>query len=125
METTLQIDGKSVKFKATAAVPRLYRIKFGRDIIQDLDKLRKAYVKVSQNQEEEFKAVDLEIFENCAYIMAKHAAPEDVPPGIEEWMEQFHIFSIYEILPEVLRLWGLNEQVTVESKKKLDQVAGS
>ncbi len=125
METILQIDGKPVKFKATAAVPRLYRIKFGQDIIQDLDKLRKAYVKVSQNQEEEFKAVDLEIFENCAYIMAKHAAPEDVPSSIEEWMEQFHIFSIYEILPEVLRLWGLNEQVTVESKKKLDQVAGS
>ena len=58
METILQIDGKPVKFKATAAVPRLYRIKFGQDIIQDLDKLHKPYVKVSQNQEEEFKAVE-------------------------------------------------------------------
>ena len=52
-------------------------------------------------------------------------APEESASSIEESIEQFHIFSIYEILPEVLRLWGLNEQVTVESKKKLDQVAGS
>ena len=28
----IEIDGKEVTFKASAAVPRLYRIKFGRDI---------------------------------------------------------------------------------------------
>ena len=36
METEILIDGKKVKFRATAAVPRLYRIKFRRDIIQDM-----------------------------------------------------------------------------------------
>ena len=30
----IEIDGKEVTFKASAAVPRLYRIKFGRDILQ-------------------------------------------------------------------------------------------
>ena len=28
----IEIDGQQVDFRASAAVPRLYRIKFGRDI---------------------------------------------------------------------------------------------
>ena len=35
----IEIDGKEVTFKASAAVPRLYRIKFGRDIYKDLRQL--------------------------------------------------------------------------------------
>ena len=31
-----EIDGKEVEFRASAAVPRLYRLKFGRDIYKDL-----------------------------------------------------------------------------------------
>ena len=36
MEKFIRIDGREVPFRATAAVPRLYRIKFGRDIMQDM-----------------------------------------------------------------------------------------
>lgn len=36
MEKTINIDGKEVRLRATAAVPRLYRIKFGRDIMSDI-----------------------------------------------------------------------------------------
>ena len=36
MEKTINIDGKEVRLRATAAVPRLYRIKFGRDIMRCL-----------------------------------------------------------------------------------------
>ena len=32
----IEIDGQMVEFRASAAVPRLYRIKFGRDIYKDL-----------------------------------------------------------------------------------------
>ena len=39
MEKTITISGQAVKLKATAAVPRLYRIKFRRDIIQDITAL--------------------------------------------------------------------------------------
>ena len=35
----IEIDGREVTFKASAAVPRLYRIKFGRDIYKDLRQL--------------------------------------------------------------------------------------
>ena len=38
----IEIDGKQVPFKAFAAIPRIYRIKFHRDIYKDLDALRKA-----------------------------------------------------------------------------------
>lgn len=38
----IEIDGKQVPFKVSAAIPRIYRIKFHRDIYKDLDALGKA-----------------------------------------------------------------------------------
>ena len=35
------VDGIEVPFKASAAVPRLYRLKFGRDIYKDFAALQK------------------------------------------------------------------------------------
>jgi len=119
---TIAIDGKMVEFKASAAIPRLYRIKFRRDIFQDIQKLAKAYEETI-DKDKIFQIVDLEIFENMAYIMAKHANP-DIPNTIEEWLEQFNVFSIYEILPVILELWNLNQETLVISKKKLKQVTG-
>lgn len=119
MTKTILIDGQAVEFKASAAVPRLYRIKFHRDILQDLDRLKKAYVD-NQTDGKEFEVVDLEVFENVTYIMAKHA--DMSIPDIDEWFERFNMFSIYEIMPEIIELWCLNEQTQVESKKKLAQL---
>ena len=58
----------------------------------------------------------MEIFENVAYIMALHADCS-VPSSIEDWLDQFEMFSIYEILPEILELWGDNLATDIESKK--------
>jgi hypothetical protein len=38
---TVEIDGKEVTFRASAAIPRLYRNKFHRDIYKDLNELQK------------------------------------------------------------------------------------
>ncbi len=57
------------------------------------------------------------MFENIAYIMAKHAEPQAVPDTPEEWLDGFNTFSIYQVLPEIIKLWGLNVQSQVESKK--------
>ena len=46
---TIEIDGKQVPFKASAAIPRIYRIKFHRDVYKDLAALEKA---VGKNVEE-------------------------------------------------------------------------
>ena len=43
---SIEIDGRQVPFKASAAVPRIYRLKFGRDIFSDIDKLVEAGVAV-------------------------------------------------------------------------------
>ena len=122
LKKTILIDGKEVEFKASASIPRLYRIKFRRDIMQDMMKLQKAYIK-SETEGKEFEIIDLEIFENVAYIMAKHA-DQETPSDIYDWLDEFNTFSIYEVLPEILQMWALNEESQIESKKKLNQVAG-
>jgi hypothetical protein len=122
LKKTVLIDGKEVEFKASASIPRLYRIKFRRDIMQDMIKLQKAYIK-SETEGKEFEIIDLEIFENVAYIMAKHANTE-VASDIYDWLDEFNTFSIYEVLPEILQMWALNEESQIESKKNLNQVAG-
>ena len=38
IKKNITIDGMEVPFKASAAVPRLYRLKFRRDIYKDLDR---------------------------------------------------------------------------------------
>ena len=60
----------------------------------------------------------LEMFENIAYIMAKHA-DSSIPDSPEEWMDEFSTFSIDQMLPKIIELWGLNVQTDVESKKTL------
>jgi hypothetical protein len=47
--------------------------------------------------------------------MAKHQ--KDVPDTPEDWLDQFNTFSIYEILPQIIELWGLNVEQQVTSKK--------
>ena len=44
---TIEIDGKQVPFKASAAIPRIYRIKFHRDVYKDLAALEKAVGRVA------------------------------------------------------------------------------
>ena len=43
---------------------------------------------------------------------------------IEDWLDQFDMFSIYEVLPQVLELWGENLVTDVTSKKRLAEVSG-
>ena len=66
----IEIDGKLVPFTASAAVPRLYRSRFGRDIFRDLMRLGTA-VSIESGAEG-VPISDLELFENVAYIMALH-----------------------------------------------------
>ena len=119
----IEIDGKEVTFKASAAVPRLYRIKFGRDIYKDLRQLETS---VGENDEDAsgLDLFSLEMFENIAFIMAKHASPDKVPSEPDEWLEQFNTFSIYQILPQLIELWGLNVQTQVDARKNLAAVSG-
>ena len=116
----IEIDGRLVPFRASASIPRLYRARFRRDIFKDLMRLGKT---IKSADSDDIPISDLEMFENVAFVMAKHADPKQ-PDTPEEWLDQFNTFSIYEVLPELLDLWNLNISTDVEAKKKLNQVAG-
>ena len=111
----IEIDGKQVPFKASAAISRIYRMKFQRDIYKDLKALKKS-VGNSNEDNSNLDMFSLEMFENIAFVMAKHADPK-IPNTPEEWLDGFNTFSIYQVLPQLIELWGLNVQTDVEAKK--------
>lgn len=122
LKKEIEISGKKVAFRSSATIPRLYRAKFRRDIFKDLMKLEDSY-KGKAEEGGELQIEDLEIFENVAYIMAYHA-DNSIPASIDEWLDQFEMFSIYEVLPEILELWGQNMAADVEAKKNFSAAAG-
>ena len=123
LEKIVKISGKEVRFRSSATIPRLYRMKFKRDIFKDLTRLEKSYKEKGSEEGSFMEIEDLEIFENVAYIMAYHA-DSSIPDTIDEWLDQFEMFSIYQVLPEILDLWGTNLVTDVESKKNWPQPAG-
>lgn len=114
----IDIGGVLVPFRASATIPRLYRAKFGRDIFKDLLKLEKAIKESEASEDSSAVGInDLEMFENVAYIMAKHADPSQ-PDTPDEWLDQFDVLSIYTILPQILDLWNINLYTDSIAKKK-------
>ena len=126
MEGNIIVGEKEVKMRASALIPRLYRFKFGRDMISDMTSLKKAFNKAKElpedateeeRQEAQLSVMDLTIFENVAYIMAKHA-DKNQPDNPDDWLDQFEMFSIYQVLPQILKLWNMNTVTTSIHKKK-------
>ena len=126
MDKVIRIDGRDVGFRATALTPRLYRHKIGRDIIKDMGSLQAAYIRAMRLPEgateedrlqAQLSATNLEIFENAAFIMSRQY-DSSIPDTPDEWLDQFATFSIYEILPELLDLWAINNTTIAKPKKK-------
>ncbi len=127
MEKVIHVGTQDVKMRASALIPRLYRFKFKRDIIRDITQLKKAYEKAlnlpetateEEKEEAQLSVLELTMFENVAYIMAKHANP-DLPDEPDAWLDQIDgVFSIYEVLPQILELWNLSQVQTSVPKKK-------
>lgn len=111
MERTFHLGDKPVTFRATGATIRLYRQIFQRDILQDMTRIQKEAV------DGEVTPEALGFLENVAYTMAKQADP-DIPDTADEWLDQFDMFSLYQIFPEIIKLWGTSTATLSESKKK-------
>ena len=95
-------------------------------MIRDLTELKKKFDRIQNHAEniseeerrqEQLSVLDLTIFENTAWLMAKHA-DNTVPDDPDQWLDGFEMFSIYEVLPQVLELWSLTNQTTAIPKKK-------
>lgn len=59
IRTTIEIDGKKVEFKASAAVPRIYRIKFGKDLFMDLQKIAKSMKEKGKKKDRESSEIPI------------------------------------------------------------------
>lgn len=131
MDRVIEIDGKEIKFRTSAAAPLIYRTQFGRDMIVDIrkigekiQKMKKEAKKTGESDQtaeqitaDEFSQLDLTTFVRIAYCFAK-CADKTVPTDPFEWLDQFETFSIYKILPEILQMWAESEKSTSTPKKK-------
>ena len=113
IEKVLNISGHEVKLKSTAGTLRHYRNNFGRDMLKDVAHLQDKMQKV-KTAEEQFEVIDLGIFENIAWSMAKTANPNIKP--IDEWLDDFDTFAITKILPEIMTLLADNMQTETQTK---------
>ena len=110
----IPVGTTTIPMRASALIPRLYRVKFGRDIMR----LQKNMHAAQDNPDVDLDAADLTIFEDVAWIMAKHADP-NVPGDPDEWLDGLPgVLSIYEALPEILALWSENLKTTSVPRKK-------
>lgn len=139
MRKTIVIGGVECNFKTSAAVPRMYRLKFKRDIFNDLNGIDRE-IKAQKKRMEEEKQIALEkglefdaseyestlpvqtltIFENIAFIMHKHGDPSQ-PQEIDDWLDQFETFDIYEIFPEIIEMWNDENKKMSEPKKEKEE----
>lgn len=115
MEKILNIDGRQVKFKSTGAFLLRYKAQFGRDALQDIFKLQGA-MDPETNELTNLQSLDLEVFYNLIWTLAKTADPSILPPI--EWLDTFSQFPLMEIIPEVTDLIFSCLTSTVPSKKK-------
>jgi len=114
----IQVGTISVPMRASALIPRLYRIKFGRDLMRDMSRLQKNMQAAKEDPDTELDAVDLTIFENVAWLLAKHADPT-APDDPDEWLDNLPgVLSIYEALPQIVSLWSENLKTTSSLAKK-------
>lgn len=114
MEKILNIDGRQVKFKSTGAFLLRYKAQFGRDALQDIFKLQKAINE--NNQIINVDALDLEVFYNLVWTLAKTADSGIEPPL--EWLDEFGEFPLNEIIPELSDMIFSCLTSSVKSKKK-------
>lgn len=114
MEKILTIDGRQVKFKSTGAFLLRYKAQFGRDALQDILRIQSAID--NKGRIKNIDTLDLEVFYNLIWTLAKTADPS-IPPPLE-WLDTFGEFPLAEIVPEVIDLIFSSLGTTVEPKKK-------
>lgn len=124
MEKVITIDGRPVPFKSTGAFLLRYKAQFRRDAIKDLVKLEPVFKKMEEKQAaataeekeamaiEIFDVLDLDLFYNMAWVMAKTADRTILDPM--EWLDSFNEFPVIDIMMELMDL--LTASIKVSKK---------
>lgn len=111
----IEIDGKRVPFKATASTTARYRDWFGSDLLKDMMQLYNA--QTQRKQAQDLSSEQLEMFFHLAYTMAKQAN-SNLPADCNDWLDEFSVFPINDIFPQIVELWQESLQTLDTSKKK-------
>lgn len=137
MQKIINIDGKDVKFKASASFVYRYKQQFGRDLLTLVMPLIKSVLEVlnvffaPQNSKgtdmeallseinissaiEKLEIVDLF---NIIWVMAK-TANKDIGDPVE-WYDEFDVFPVFDVAGELMDIFLPSLFITEESKKKL------
>lgn len=110
MERIINIGGTPVPMKATASTLTRYRNQYGRDLIEDFEKVQKATSGTITSE-----AID--IFVRLCHVMARQADPS-IEADPLEWSDRFEIFPIREVLIPVVDLWAESMGARVEAAEK-------
>ena len=119
------IFGTDHKLKMSAATPRIYRAKFGKDIIVQMDAMYERLGNEAKKKKDEEKKDDstaftpeeLEMMENLIFVCNRQAEPEQ-PEDILEWLASFEIGAITGTYGTIMKMWEDNLHQTSTSKKK-------
>ena len=115
MEKIIIISGKEVKLASTAGTLHRYRMQFKRDLTKDILKLESSFKSIKED-DADFSSLDLELFEDIAWALAK-TADNSIPP-IEQWLDQFETFDIYKVLPTIMEMLSANFTSINSDEKK-------
>lgn len=119
-----KIFGTDHKLKMSAATPRIYRAKFGKDIIVQMDAMYERLSNEGKKKDEEkkdnsvsFTPEELEMMENLIFVCNRQAEPEQ-PEDIFEWLASLEIGAITGTYGTIMKMWEDNLHQTSRSKKK-------
>lgn len=104
----IEIDGKEITFKSTAATPLRYKEQFGKDYFSEIIKLKglQKALKSKKSDVEKLANVDFELFYNMAWVFAK-TADKNIPEPME-WLDGFNVFPMAEIIPQLQELIAIS-----------------
>lgn len=101
MEKTLVIDGKPVRFKATAATLIRYKSAIGREFLADCARLEQ-FVTIGEDGQTKIRnveAMNLDVAYGIAWAMAKTADKEI--PDMLTWLDEFDEFDVATVIREL------------------------
>lgn len=122
METVIKISGQDIGFKAPASLPVRYYNATGRDLFVDLQTLAdgtdrvESKLKLGKKKAEEpvfklNKNWNTMVFYGIAHTMAR-AYDDSVTPDLEDWIDSFVSFPIFEVFGELKPLLNASLQTT-------------
>ena len=110
MTADVKIGSETIKMCGNAATAIRYKAIFHRDLLMTFK---------GMSNEENF---DSNIIKELAFVMTQQAQGADFKQvsfdDYVAWLEQFEMFDVYEILPVILELWGLETKELSEPKKE-------